>query len=171
MGINISELPEKIRRQAEKKYLSEIKKGKSALGEKDDFKVKALGSGRRTLSEAEEQEALFSWAEINAYKWPCLNYMFHVPNGGSRNPLEAAHLKRQGVKSGVSDIFLPFASSGFHGLFIELKAEGGKISSDQEEYIRYLRKSGYMAEVCVGAAEAEDLILKYLTKGKVCQKV
>ena len=48
--------------------------------------------------------------------------MFHIPNGGSRNKLEASNLKKQGVKAGVPDLFLPVGRGSYHGLFIELKS-------------------------------------------------
>lgn len=53
-----------------------------------------------TLSEAEHQEKIFNWAKFI----PELKWMFAVPNGGYRRPLEALRFKKQGVKAGVSDI-------------------------------------------------------------------
>lgn len=44
--------------------------------------------------------------------------LFAVPNGGSRNQIEAANLKREGVKAGVSDLVLVTCSGT---IFIELK--------------------------------------------------
>lgn len=89
--------------------------------------------------------------------------MFHIPNGGSRNKIEAAKLKRQGVRAGVPDIFLPAARGGYHGLFIELKRQtGGKVSREQEEMIKALRAQGYRAEVCRGWDEARETIQRYL---------
>ena len=78
--------------------------------------------------EAEEQAALFQWAEYQSGKYPELALMYHVPNGGSRNKAEAANLKRQGVKSGVPDVCLPVPRGNSHGAYIELKRiKGGKI--------------------------------------------
>lgn len=50
--------------------------------------------------EANEQEALFRWAAFVRGRFPEIDLLYHVPNGGSRNRLEAANLKRQGVKAG-----------------------------------------------------------------------
>lgn len=49
--------------------------------------------------ELNEQEALFRWAAFARGKRPELDLLYHIPNGGSRNRLEAANLKRQGVKA------------------------------------------------------------------------
>jgi hypothetical protein len=107
--------------------------------------------------ERDEQIALFQWA---GYKG--IDLLFHIPNGGSRNTIEAVNLKRQGVKAGVPDIFLPIARKGFHGLFIELKAGKGKITEKQGEWLKRLTEQGYFAVVCVGWDAAREVIEGYL---------
>ena len=109
-------------------------------------------------TEAEEQAALFAWA---AY-YPELRFMYAVPNGGSRNVIEARNLKRQGVKSGVPDICLPVAAGGYHGLYIELKVGRNKPSGNQEQWLEYLSKAGYKTKVCYGFQEAQETITNYL---------
>lgn len=54
----------------------------------------------RKRSEATEQERVMNWATFYAKDFPELALLHHIPNGGSRNQLEAANLKRQGVKAG-----------------------------------------------------------------------
>ena len=71
--------------------------------------------------EANEQIKLFRWASFATAKYPCLTLLHHIPNGGSRNQLEARNLKLQGVKSGVPDICLPVPRGKYHGLYIEMK--------------------------------------------------
>lgn len=71
--------------------------------------------------EADQQRKLFQWTTFIRTKYPEIDLMFHIPNGGSRNKLEAANLKKQGVKAGVPDLFLPVGRGSYHGLFIELK--------------------------------------------------
>ena len=116
--------------------------------------------------EAKEQKFLFQWAENMAVlKWPELRLMYHVPNGGSRNSIEAANLKAQGVKPGVPDVFLPVARKGFHGLYIEMKRRrGGILSKYQKEYIEALKKQGYRVEVCKGFHAAADVIEDYMSE-------
>ena len=88
--------------------------------------------------------------------------MFHIPNGGSRNKVEAANLKRQGVKPGVPDIFLPVAKGNYHGLWIEMKTGKNKPTAYQNTYIDYLNSNSYKAVVCYGADEAIRVITEYL---------
>lgn len=120
--------------------------------------------------EAQEQEALFRWAEYEKWRWPELTRMHHIPNGGSRNKAEAARLKAQGVKAGVPDIFLPAARGNWHGLYIELKRQdGGRVSAEQREWLAALEEGGYCARVCRGWEEARVLIERYL-QGKETKK-
>ena len=77
----------------------------------------------RKRSEATEQERVINWATFYAKDFPELDLLHHIPNGGSRNQLEAANLKRQGVKAGVPDLCLPVARNGKHGLYVEMKWE------------------------------------------------
>ena len=115
------------------------------------------------LSEAQEQELLFEWAARESHRWPELRMMFHIPNGGSRDIREAANLKKQGVKSGVPDIFLAVPRGGYHGLFIEMKRrDGGRLSVAQREWIDALREIDYRVEVCKGFGPAAKVLLEYL---------
>lgn len=118
-------------------------------------------------TEAQEQTALFQWAAMMQGRIPELALLHSVPNGGSRHPIEAVHLKQQGVKPGIPDIFLPCARGPFHGLYIEMKRrKGGRVSVEQQKMILALRAQGYKAEVCRGWEEARDTICEYLREGK-----
>ena len=114
-------------------------------------------------TEAQEQVALFEWAERSKGKYPELAMLYHIPNGGSRNPIEARHLREQGVRAGVPDICLPVPNLRYTALYIELKRrDGGRISSAQREWIAPLNRVGCRAVVCKGWDEARDEILMYL---------
>ena len=115
-------------------------------------------------TEAAEQTWLFHWAsDMARLKWPELDLMYHVPNGGSRNRVEAARLKAQGVKAGIPDICLPVARGGYHGLYIEMKRQhGGVLSDDQKDKIPRLKEQGYRVEVCKGFQKAADVIEAYM---------
>lgn len=89
--------------------------------------------------------------------------LFAIPNGGDRNILVAAKLKKEGVRRGVPDMFLALPRGGWHGLFIEMKRRrGGVVSREQKEYIAALNAAGYRACVCRGCDEAFEAIRNYL---------
>ena len=120
--------------------------------------------------ESKEQQALFTWAKLNENKIPQLKLMFHIPNGGKRNAREAARLKREGVKAGVPDIFLPVSQvnkinnmmSIYNGLFIEMKINKNKPTKNQKKWIDALTAYGYKVEICYSWIEAANIICDYL---------
>lgn len=117
---------------------------------------------RMIPTEEEEQAFVISWCEVMESRWPELSLMHHIPNGGKRGKAEAARFKRQGVKAGVSDLFLPVARCGYHGLYIEMKAMDGEVSGKQEWFLAAVREQGYFGAVCFGGGEAVELIQRYM---------
>lgn len=120
--------------------------------------------------EHHEQVALFKWAKSEERRIPELALLFAIPNGGQRHPAVAAKLKAEGVKRGVPDTCLPVARGTFHGLWIELKAEGGKATDAQSEWIKALNAQGYYACVCVGWESAKTTIEVYLDEHAYAQR-
>ena len=115
--------------------------------------------------EAEEQISIMQWTEYNKGRFPELDLIYHVGNGGSRHVAEAANLKRQGVKPGVPDLVLPVPMCGFAGLYLELKVDKScKISDNQKKWIEMLREQGYKAGVCYGAEHAIKVIENYVSQ-------
>ncbi|PMQ04185.1 hypothetical protein DyAD56_15970 [Dyella sp. AD56] len=87
---------------------------------------------------------------------------FAIPNGGRRSKAEAGRLKAEGVRSGVHDLFCSVARSGFHGLYIEMKALDGRPSENQIEWLTESIDEGYAAFVCKGAQAAFDVWKAYV---------
>ena len=114
------------------------------------------------MTESQEQMLVFRWAEM----YDELKLMHHIPNGGRRDPREAAWLKKCGVKAGVPDIFLPVPKGIYHGLYIEMKAGDNKPTEKQTEWLTALRRQGYAVAVCWSHFEAERVIEQYMTQGK-----
>lgn len=117
-----------------------------------------------TPSESIEQIYLFRWAAYQEGKYPELELMYHIPNGGKRDISTAKRLKAEGVKAGVPDICLPAPKGKYHGLYIELKAGTNKTSENQDKWLKMLRKQGYCTAVSYGWEEAAKVILKYLNE-------
>jgi hypothetical protein len=115
------------------------------------------------------QMALFTWASRACHGGIVVGeYLFAIPNGGLRNKRVAGQLKAQGVKAGVSDIFLPVPRSTMHGLWIELKtpkspeSPAGKPSEAQIAWLDKMGGQGYAAVICYGWTSAMDTIISYL---------
>lgn len=77
-------------------------------------------------------------------------------------PSVASALKREGVRRGVPDLFLPVSRCGLHGLFVEMKAESGVLSVDQKRWRDMLIAQGYGVAVCFGYDEARQTLVDYL---------
>jgi len=129
---------------------------------KTGYNGRSFGKKKYSPTEAQIQAALFEWAAYNLIKYPELKLLHAIPNGGSRHPAEAANLRRQGVKPGVSDIFLPVARRLYHGIYIELKAAKGRLRPMQKEWLTAVSKEGYYATMCRGTDEAIALLTWYL---------
>lgn len=82
-------------------------------------------------------------------------FAFAVPNGGSRNIIEAVNLKRQGVKAGVPDIIIVHRGKA---LGLELKAKNGSLQESQKVTFPKMRAAGMRIEVARSFGEAIDLI-------------
>ena len=91
-----------------------------------------------------------------------MKLLHHIPNGGKRDPIEAKHLKSQGVKSGVPDLSLPVARKGYHGLYIEMKVKPNRPTENQKNWLRALRAAGHLTAVAYDWEEAKNLIEDYL---------
>jgi len=104
------------------------------LGKKDPY----IGK------ESKLQESVINWLRYSGY------FCIHVPNGGSRNIVEATNLKKQGVLAGVSDILILDnvmeiqSRVLFKGIWIELKVKRGKLSEAQRSFIEQAEKCGYL---------------------------
>lgn len=59
--------------------------------------------------------------------------LFHVPNEGKRNRLEAASLAALGVMAGVADFVLLLPNGRVH--LIELKSESGTMNPEQQAFM------------------------------------
>lgn len=139
-----------------------------------DCKPKETGKGptpeslAKSNTEAAHQTALMCWCNLPEiqFQYPELQSLFHIPNGGTRDKIEAGHLKSQGVKAGVPDLFLPVARHGKHGLFIEMKIAPNKASAQQQTWIEDLRSQNYGAAIAWSWIEAAQMLELYLNEGK-----
>lgn len=118
--------------------------------------------GYPRVSEDDEQAFVLEWCAWSAVRYPVLKLIYHIPNEGKRSYAEGARQKRLGLRRGVCDLCLPAARGGYHGLYIEMKTEEGRVSREQAEFIEGILGEGYMAEVCRSGEEAVAVIERYL---------
>lgn len=114
-------------------------------------------------SEDTEQMVVIQWAQYNAIHFPELKWLHHVPNGGSRNKLEAVKLKQMGVKAGVSDLCLPYPKGIYCGLYIEMKYGNNRRQETQKDFLADMAAAGHFVATCYSADDAIRVIMQYLT--------
>ena len=124
--------------------------------------LKALHNVRSRKRPSHEESGL----QISCVNWFRLQYPNHVlfacPNGGFRNAREAGILKAEGVMPGVADLFLMYAAHGYHGLFIEMKTETGKLSDYQMKFREKCRGLRYDYIICRSFADFIKIVNIYL---------
>lgn len=103
----------------------------------------------------------------NCVRWFRFAYpqliIFSIPNGGSRNVIEAVRLKDEGLLAGVSDLFIPKPNRISAGLFIEMKAPGGKPTLSQVSFMQKMLSLGYECKICHSFDEFREVVDNYLT--------
>jgi VRR-NUC domain len=104
--------------------------------------------------------------QIEIFKWLRLQHKdilaFHVPNGGKRNLLEAARLKRMGVLAGVADVLI-LEPRGKHPLLaLELKSQGGKQTPLQAVFEANCIRRNIKYKIAKSFYQAKEIIDEYL---------
>jgi len=111
--------------------------------------------------EAEIQSEFFNKMKLFFPRLPD-KLIFAVPNGGSRHKIEAANMKRQGIKAGVADVILLIPKNGFASLCLEFKTDTGKQSDEQKEFQRQAESCGSKYVIVRSVAEAIQETKEYL---------
>ncbi len=114
-------------------------------------------------SEHQVQAAVIQW-----WAYACKRYglpafaLFAIPNGGGRSPGQAGRLKAEGVRPGVSDLFLAVPRGSHAGLFLEMKAPRGNVSIPQKSFQDFARGIGYETALAYSFDQAVTTIQAYL---------
>lgn len=116
------------------------------------------------------------WAMANQRedKLVALKWLHAIHNQGHGDAIRGAKAKAEGVKAGVSDLFLPrpvrydggcnLALPGVYhpGFYLELKVGKNSPSNDQLEFQADMKALGYKVDVAWGWLEAREKLLDYL---------
>jgi hypothetical protein len=118
-------------------------------------------------AESRECLSLMKWASTvrldNGYNLG--KVLYHIPNGGNRNRIEAGIMKGEGVKAGMMDYHLPIPSQGYASLYLEMKkpiAIPSDVSQEQRERAAVMRDCGNMVHFARNWRHAAEIICGYL---------
>lgn len=131
------------------------------IREKDGEKPK-----RKNKHEEDDiQEAFFQSVRLI---FPQLGKLiFAVPNGGRRNKIEAARMKKQGVEPGVADILCLVPNGKFNFLCLETKTQKGKQSEDQKDFQWQTERAGGRYVIFRSAEEGIKILQEYLKTANI----
>lgn len=110
--------------------------------------------------ESQLQQAAVRWFRLQYPQYRRL--LICIPNGGQRDKIAGARLKREGVNPGTPDFFLAIPRHDCHGVFIEMKYGRGKLSAVQCEVIHDLFRQRYRIEVPYSLEDFQNIINAYL---------
>jgi ParB-like chromosome segregation protein Spo0J len=110
------------------------------------------GARHRQRPEAQIQRALVEHLRLRAK--PTVLWL-HVPNGGRRDKITGMQLKRLGTLAGASDLLLWHQGNSFA---LELKAQGGRLSESQLEFLARFNDAGGDTAVAEGIARALECL-------------
>jgi hypothetical protein len=131
-------------------------------------------------SESAIQQAIVEWAKhINVRSYKLSDFLIKIPNEGKRSFKNGKIMKKEGLRKGVSDLFLALPirekptrtisiSSGGcisiikPGLWLEIKSKKGKLSIAQMEWITLMALMGYEATCVYSVDEGIQAIKVYL---------
>lgn len=117
---------------------------------------------RENHSEDWHQKQLIQWAR----KYPWSQLLYHIPNETIGGIKWVTRNRQMGCKKGAPDLCLPVPMGKYHGLYIEMKNERGRLSQEQKKWMKALSDMGYLAVCCRGWEKAKEVLLEY-TKTKV----
>lgn len=115
-----------------------------------------------TQHEHDQQVSFIKWCNVMSLNYPELKLIYSNPAGGFRHKKTAGMMKAEGQRAGIPDLTLPVARKGFHGMYLEMKTEKGRLSENQENWCQSLILEGYCVFVAYSLNEAIGYVSEYL---------
>lgn len=106
------------------------------------------------MTETQLQAKCFQWAH-NTFP-QIRGLLFAVPNGGTRNKIEAMTLKATGTTAGIPDMILIHPLTAF-----EFKSDKGKLSPNQMKIIDMWRSKGIEVHIIKTVEQFKDIFLNF----------
>jgi hypothetical protein len=133
---------------------------------------------RGEATEHQIQVAVTQWRDAQAASIPALRWLHAVPNGAKlpfsrvmrhgrevRVSKQGIILKREGLVSGVLDMFWPMPRGRHHGLYLEHKAGKNKPTAEQVEFAEFAEANGYAVQVSRDPDDSIEAIMRYWRLG------
>ena len=83
---------------------------------------------------------------------------WHTPNGAKLSMASASHFKALGMKAGVPDLII-VADGNIY--FVEVKAEKGRLSDSQEQFLERMYQQGHFTAVVKSYQDAIEIFKEW----------
>jgi hypothetical protein len=113
-------------------------------------------------SEHEEQVDFFDYVRKKAIEDIRYRNIYAVPNAGKRTHAQRIYMLKEGLEPGVWDISIDWPSGQYHGMKIEMKLKGKKLTKPQKIWQKRYKTAGYFSIVCYSHQEAIWAADKYM---------
>ena len=90
---------------------------------------------------------------------PRIKMTFSIHNSGKKSPVSYGRDIAEGLLAGVADVYVPYPTTVWHGLFLEFKSAKGKPSDRQLKFGRFCHDYDYGYEI----VRSVDQAVKVLT--------
>lgn len=92
-----------------------------------------------------------------------------IHNEGQRARSTNRILPRLGMRAGASDLFFAYPTKKYHGLWMEIKKDGWKMTVAQRDHVQrqtnfidQQNQNGYLARMVIGVDEGIKLLNEYM---------
>ena len=106
-------------------------------------------------NESDLQYQIVQYASL----FPWGQYLHSIPNGATKR---MGMMKKNGMRKGVSDLFLAYPTKRYHGMYIEVKFGNRPLRKEQEEWLDMVEAVGYAAAVIREEDDIERVFDYYL---------
>lgn len=114
-------------------------------------------------SESQSQQATVKWwAQYALHREIPQITLMAFPMQGARTARNGARLKAEGMRAGISDMFLALPREDFAGLWIENKTSKGRLTETQIAFQNVMARNGYKVVTCRSSDETKKEIKAYL---------
>lgn len=126
----------------------------------DEFKKLYIEKKEEPKQKRKHPEEDMQTACVNYFRLVYPRYViFAVGNGGSRNAIEAKHMKKSGVLAGVSDLIL---IADHAVLFVEMKTKTGIQSERQKKFQVDVERLGFEYKICRSLQDFQRTVERWI---------
>lgn len=118
--------------------------------------------------ETRVQQNILKWL---SWQHPAVRkYVIKIDNEGKRTLTGNVVAISAGLHVGASDLFIAWPMSIYHGIFLEVKPEGYKVTKSKQKhhdeqiaFLALMRLKNYYAEMIIGVDQGIDVLKSYLS--------